>query len=346
MPNNDTFMGAEVVDDVLTLVPVTTASSTSSDPFRFLTATTRVGPLASNSGLFQSSLFTIGDNDVNPANFVTVNGGTNFTRYNKLGQNANPERLGVLIYDFDMSQADAYENLELNLALAQGRFDAGTGSRIFLSYNDAEANLQLNESLAVGFGFSAFAIENALTGETLAPEDPQQFVEITTGVVQTPVLQDDFTTLNSTNPTQVLSGFGLDGIRDAMDDDTLRLAISVDGFNRNLTVLSGGVDNLLSAITGTLASTGGVPGDYDDSGLVEQSDLNLVLSNWGQPAPFTPNGEAFATANVDQEELNRVLTNWGSTSVPPSFEGSSIPEPAFLSVLSAASLVLGRRTAA
>lgn len=71
----------------------------------------------------------------------------------------------------------------------------------------------------------------------------------------------------------------------------------------------------------------GLVGDYNDNGQVEQGDLNLVLNNWGQPAPFTPNGAPFVTATVDQEELNRVLTNWGATAAP-SFAGFDIPEPA------------------
>ncbi|MEM7577200.1 MAG: family 16 glycosylhydrolase [Planctomycetota bacterium] len=78
----------------------------------------------------------------------------------------------------------------------------------------------------------------------------------------------------------------------------------------------------------------GIVGDYDDSGSVEQGDLNLVLNNWGQDAPFEPNGDPFASLAVDQEELNRVLNNWGNTSNPPSFEGFAVPEPGALAMLS------------
>lgn len=84
-----------------------------------------------------------------------------------------------------------------------------------------------------------------------------------------------------------------------------------------------GFDALLLLVAET-----GIAGDYDDSGQVEQGDLNLVLNNWGQSRGFEdPGGSAFATTLVDQEELNLVLNNWGSGGVP-TFEGFSVPEPA------------------
>ncbi|MEM1098128.1 MAG: hypothetical protein AAGH92_05000 [Planctomycetota bacterium] len=75
-----------------------------------------------------------------------------------------------------------------------------------------------------------------------------------------------------------------------------------------------------------LAATG-LLGDYDDSGQVEQGDLNLVLNNWGGTAPFASKGDPFSTPQVDQEELNRVLNNWGNSSVIPVFSEVFIPEP-------------------
>ncbi|MEM8782863.1 MAG: hypothetical protein AAGE65_08385 [Planctomycetota bacterium] len=76
------------------------------------------------------------------------------------------------------------------------------------------------------------------------------------------------------------------------------------------------------------AVVSGLPGDYDDSGQVEQGDLNFVLNNWGLQAPFEPNGDPFITSIVDQEELNRVLNNWGDTNATPGFSGfANVPEP-------------------
>ncbi|MEM8782794.1 MAG: PEP-CTERM sorting domain-containing protein [Planctomycetota bacterium] len=111
------------------------------------------------------------------------------------------------------------------------------------------------------------------------------------------------------------------------------------GFSSNLG--SALIDNLVVTALGT-ATGGGIVGDYDDSGQVEQGDLNLVLNNWGTVAPFDPNGDPFTTANVDQEELNRVLNNWGATAAP-SFEGSAVPEPATAAVLAGLGLLGLRR---
>ncbi|MEM7577732.1 MAG: hypothetical protein AAF328_09670 [Planctomycetota bacterium] len=93
----------------------------------------------------------------------------------------------------------------------------------------------------------------------------------------------------------------------------------------------------------TQATETGLVGDYDDSGSVEQGDLNLVLNNWGLDAPFDPNGEAFADLAVNQEELNRVLNNWGDSAVAPSFEGSAVPEPASVALLAGLAALTRRR---
>ncbi len=88
-------------------------------------------------------------------------------------------------------------------------------------------------------------------------------------------------------------------------------------------------------------------GDYNNSGSVEQGDLDLVLNNWGGPrtAGFVANADGFATSNVDQEELDRVLNNWGSSS-GPSFAGSAVPEPGVAVLAAAAGLAMLRRRGA
>jgi hypothetical protein len=60
-----------------------------------------------------------------------------------------------------------------------------------------------------------------------------------------------------------------------------------------------------------------IPGDFNDDGIVEQGDLDLVLLHWGQdgnnipPTWFGPP----PTGLVDQDELDAVLLNWGASSV-------------------------------
>ncbi|MEM1026882.1 MAG: hypothetical protein AAGJ38_02260, partial [Planctomycetota bacterium] len=43
------------------------------------------------------------------------------------------------------------------------------------------------------------------------------------------------------------------------------------------------------------------------------------------------NAEGFGSAVVDQEELNRVLSNWGGAA-SPNFSGLAVPEPAVMGV--------------
>ncbi len=96
---------------------------------------------------------------------------------------------------------------------------------------------------------------------------------------------------------------------------------------------------------------GTIEGDYDDGGQVEQTDLDFVLSNWGDTdiSDVTgwinfPGGGAF-DGLVDQNELDGVLLNWGSTSAPD-FSGSAVPEPASLAVLAGLGVLGLRRRSA
>ncbi|MEM8782330.1 MAG: hypothetical protein AAGE65_05670 [Planctomycetota bacterium] len=135
------------------------------------------------------------------------------------------------------------------------------------------------------------------------------------------------TTFGFTNGGDGLQNFDLSQIQIQAGDDAGLLGIEI----ANVAIIE--------------ALVSGIVGDYDDSGQVEQGDLNLVLNNWGAAAPFDPNGDPFETPNVDQEELNRVLNNWGSTTAP-SFEGAAVPEPAMAAALVAAGLTLRRRRSA
>ncbi len=86
---------------------------------------------------------------------------------------------------------------------------------------------------------------------------------------------------------------------------------------------------------GALSSAAAVEGDYNNSGQVEQGDLDFVLSNWGDTDISDVTGWVnFAGlpggdigGQVEQTELDLVLSNWGDTSAPD-FGASSVPEPA------------------
>ncbi len=118
------------------------------------------------------------------------------------------------------------------------------------------------------------------------------------------------------------------------------------GVNTNVDSGSVFIDNI-RLITEVFGAEG-IEGDYDNGGQVEQTDLDFVLSNWGDTdiSDVTgwvnfPGGGAF-DGLVDQNELDGVLLNWGSTSAPD-FSGSSVPEPAALGLLGLAAVTAGRR---
>ncbi len=100
----------------------------------------------------------------------------------------------------------------------------------------------------------------------------------------------------------------------------------------------------------SLISGAGIPGDYNDSGQVEQGDLDLVLSNWGRDtdANGVPDGwdHDLPMGQIEQTELDGVLSNWGATAAPV-FTGSAVPEPTGtgLAALAGAALMRRRRHA-
>ncbi len=100
------------------------------------------------------------------------------------------------------------------------------------------------------------------------------------------------------------------------------------------------VTNHLGASNLGVPVTSAIAGDYDDSGQVEQADLDFVLQNWGDTDVSDVTGWTnFAGLPgdsigglVEQTELDMVLSNWGDTAAPD-FAGASVPEPVAASAL-------------
>lgn len=81
-----------------------------------------------------------------------------------------------------------------------------------------------------------------------------------------------------------------------------------------------------------------LPGDLNDDGWVGQTDLDIVLGEWGN-FPDDPRADPSGDRAVKREDLDIVLSNWGMGIPPP----APIPEPATLSLLGAGGLALVRR---
>jgi hypothetical protein len=91
--------------------------------------------------------------------------------------------------------------------------------------------------------------------------------------------------------------------------------------------------------SGELGGGGGVDGDYNNNGRVEQADLDLVLLNWGDPAEGLPAEWAHqrpASGNVDQAELDGVLLNWGNSAA---LGAAGVPEPGGIGLALAVAVV-------
>ncbi|MDZ4818150.1 MAG: PEP-CTERM sorting domain-containing protein [Planctomycetota bacterium] len=71
-----------------------------------------------------------------------------------------------------------------------------------------------------------------------------------------------------------------------------------------------------------------IEGDLDGDGFVGQSDLNLILGNWGQAVPpGDPMADPDGSGSVGQGDLNQVLSGWGQGTAP---DVAPVPEPSTL----------------
>ncbi len=92
-------------------------------------------------------------------------------------------------------------------------------------------------------------------------------------------------------------------------------------------------------------SAGGIDGDLNSDGFVGIGDLNLVLANWnqnvapGDPLLGDPSGDGF----VGIDDLNTILGNWNAGTPPAGGSGTTVPEPATLTLLALGSAAALRR---
>jgi uncharacterized membrane protein len=74
-----------------------------------------------------------------------------------------------------------------------------------------------------------------------------------------------------------------------------------------------------------------LPGDYNNNGVVEQADLDLVLLNWGADAATPPAAwiNDLPVGVIDQAELDGVLLNWGQVggALAAAAGAAAVPEP-------------------
>lgn len=96
--------------------------------------------------------------------------------------------------------------------------------------------------------------------------------------------------------------------------DVLRvLAESPDGAFGGVETFSVLAANIFEIELLSAQVTPACPGDADGDGAVGLSDLNLVLSGFGQSVPPGTNGDIDGDGNVTLSDLNQVLSNFGTT---------------------------------
>jgi hypothetical protein len=158
----------------------------------------------------------------------------------------------------------------------------------------------------------------------------------------------DFEVVRGTYAFNVATSLGDDaGTDDVTGEMAENFALSngtygVDGFTATLTLpvdaLFGEGDDLEVRFVGQMVATAhfgqSLDGDYNNNGVVEQGDLDLVLLHWGEAATPPPGGwvSDLPAGTIDQEELDGVLLNWGNQA-PALAPAESVPEPYALLLL-------------
>ncbi len=64
---------------------------------------------------------------------------------------------------------------------------------------------------------------------------------------------------------------------------------------------------------GVLSIPARLPGDANADGQVDDRDLNIILSHWGDAGPAIGPGDVNGDGQIDDRDLNIVLSHWGDT---------------------------------
>ncbi len=142
---------------------------------------------------------------------------------------------------------------------------------------------------------------------------------------------DDVTTLIESLFQTSFGDLDLDGTVTYADRNTLQANLGQTGLGWAAGDLDG--SGLIDQTDLNLLLANLLEGDLDGDGFVGINDLNLVLSNWNQTVPpadplADPSGDNF----IGIDDLNTVLSNW-NTGTPPGAPTANIPEPATLALL-------------
>lgn len=99
------------------------------------------------------------------------------------------------------------------------------------------------------------------------------------------------------------------------------------------------------SVTVTVGTSGPVhnPGDVNDDGHVDNSDLTIVIQNWNKPAAGLTweQGNLTGDATIDNSDLTEVIQNWNKT-----YNTGSVilaPEPASLGLLGGIAMLFCKR---